>query len=225
LVIALLFIRPTPRSGPKPRRPGLLREAGGGFAYAFSHPAIAPLLWLLVAVSVFTRPALELLPGFADAVFGQGPGGLAVLTSSAGLGALFAGMWLAQRGSAAGFSTIASGAVALAALGVVVFTATSTLWAAAPALLATGFAITTMGITSQTLIQQGVEGHMRGRVLSIWGLILRGVPALGALGMGWVSDFTGLKPPVAVASVVCVGAAVLIWRRWRGNIAALEKTG
>ena len=225
LVIALLFIRPTPRSGPKSRRPGVLREAAGGFAYAFSHPAIAPLLWLLVAVSVFTRPALELLPGFADAVFGQGPGGLAVLTSSAGLGALFAGMWLAQRGSAAGFSTIASGAVALAGMGVVVFTTTSTLWAAAPALLATGFAITTMGITSQTLIQQGVDGHMRGRVLSIWGLILRGVPALGALGMGWVSDFTGLRPPVTVASVACVGAAVLIWRRWRGQIAALETSG
>ncbi len=224
LVIALVFIRSAPHTAKKPAREGLLREAGGGFSYAFSHPSIAPLLWLLIVVSIFTRPALELLPGFADAVFGQGAGGLAVLTSSTGLGALFAGMWLAQRGSATGFSTIASAAVVAAGMGVVVFTTTNHLWAAAPALLVTGFAITTMGITSQTLIQAGVDGHMRGRVLSIWGLILRGIPALGALGMGWVSDFTGLKPPVAVASVLCVIAALFIWRGWRGRVALLEKS-
>ena len=65
---------------------------------------------------------------------------------------------------------------------------------------------------------------MRGRVLSIWGLILRGIPAVGALGMGWTSDFTGLKPPVALASVMCVIAAVFIWRGWRGQLALLEKS-
>ena len=222
-VIALVFIRSVRPMAKRPARQGLLREAGSGVAYAFSHPSIAPLLWLLVAISIFTRPALELLPGFADAVFGQGAGGLAVLTSSAGLGALFAGLWLAQRGSARGFSTIASAAVVAAGMGVVVFTITNHLWAAAPALLVTGFAITTMGITSQTLIQAGTDEHMRGRVLSIWGLILRGIPAVGALGMGWVSDFTGLKPPVAVASVLCVIAAVFIWRGWRGQVALLEQ--
>jgi len=224
LVIALVFIRSTRHTAKRPVRQGLLQEASGGFTYAFFHPSIAPLLWLLVAISIFTRPALELLPGFADAVFGQGAGGLAVLTSSAGLGALFAGMWLAQRGSATGFSTIASAAVVAAGMGVVVFTMANHLWAAAPALLVTGFAITTMGITSQTLIQAGIDEHMRGRVLSIWGLILRGVPAVGALGMGWASDFTGLKPPVALASVMCVIAAVFIWRGWRGQLALLEKS-
>ena len=222
LIIALAFIRLGPHPGIKRPRTGVLREAGSGLAYAFSHPAIAPLLVLMVAVSVLTRPALELLPAFADAVFSQGAGGLAVLTSAVGLGALAAGLWLAQRGSAAGFSTIALAATGAGGLSIIVFSATTNLWAAAPALAVTGFTIAAVGITSQTLIQAGVDGHMRGRVLSIWGLILRGVPALGALTMGWVSDFAGLKPPVAVASVLCVAAALVLWRGWRRRIVVLE---
>jgi MFS family permease len=222
LIVALLFIRLGPHPGIKRARTGVFREAGSGLSYAFSHPAIAPLLMLMVAVSLLTRPALELLPAFVDAVFSQGPGGLAVLTSAVGLGALAAGLWLAQRGSAVGFSTISLVATAVGGLSVIVFSLTTNLWAAAPALAVTGFAIAVVGITSQTLIQAGVEGHMRGRVLSIWGLILRGVPALGALGMGWVSDLVGLKPPVAVASILCVGAALVLWRGWRRQIVALE---
>ena len=222
LIVALAFVSTRPHPGTRAKRTGVLREAGGGLAYAFSHSAIGPLLVLMIAVSLFARPALELLPGFADAVFGQGPGGLAVLTSAVGLGALAAGLWLAQRGTPNGFSGIALTATGAGALAIVLFSAAPSVWAAAPALAVTGFAIATVGITSQTLIQAGVDPHMRGRVLSIWGLILRGVPAIGALSMGWISDLVGLQPPVAVASGLCVVSAVVLWRGWGRRIAALE---
>ena len=61
---------------------------------------------------------------------------------------------------------------------------------------------------------------MRGRVLSIWGLILRGTPAVGVLAMGWASDYVGLRPPLLVGGVLCIAAAALLARR-RGDMVAL----
>jgi hypothetical protein len=221
LIAALLSIRIAPRPARPGPRENVFAAVGGGVAYAFRHPAIAPVLLLMAAVSLFPRPALELLPGFADAVFGQGPGGLAVLTSSAGLGALAAGLWLAQRDSAAGLAMVAVNAGFLAGAGVGVFAATHQIWIAVPALAAAGFAVASLGVSTQTLIQTGVADEMRGRVLSIWGLILRGVPALGALSMGWLSDFVGLQPPV-LGGVALYFAAMVMLNRRRAVIASLE---
>ena len=225
LIVALLWLDlpPTPvRAG---RRQGVFAAVGGGLAYAVRHPAIAPVLVLMTLASLLARPAFELLPGFADAVFARGPGGLAVLTSSVGLGALSAGLWLAQRGSASGFAAIALAAGGGAGASVAVFAAASSLWIGAPALAAAGFCVAVLGICTQTLIQTGVADEMRGRVLSIWGMLLRGTPAVGALAMGALSELAGLQLPVLAGSLACVAAVALLVRR-RGTIArVLEQRG
>ena len=48
------------------------------------------MLLLFVVTTIGTRGFIELFPGFADRVFGRGPEGLAMLTSTVGLGAIFA---------------------------------------------------------------------------------------------------------------------------------------
>jgi predicted MFS family arabinose efflux permease len=56
-------------------------------------------------------------------------------------------------------------------------------------------------------------------VLSLFGLIFRGGPAVGALLMGAASEVVGLQAPVAAGTVLGLAASILIWRR-RGKIAA-----
>ena len=113
------------------------------------------------------------------------------------------------------------GASFLAGAAIGVFAATHQIWIAALSLTLAGFAVASLGVSTQTLIQAGVPDAMRGRVLSIWGLLLRGVPALGALLMGWLSDFFGLQPPVLGA--VALYFAVMLWlNRRRVAIAGLE---
>ena len=192
-----------------------------GVGYARRHPGLFPVLLLMAAVSLLPRSAIELLPGFADAVFGVGPGGLALLTSSVGLGALAAGLWLAQIKSPAGLSSVSLNAGWLAGLGIGIFALTDQVWLAAPALGVTGFAVAALGVSTQTLIQSGVPDGMRGRVLSIWGMLLRGLPAVGALVMGGLSDFIGLQFPVLGAIVLYVAAMFWLWR-CRSAITALE---
>lgn len=221
LIAALLAIHIKPRPPRRGARESALSAVGSGVAYAFRHRSIAPVLLFMAAVSLLPRPALELLPGFADAVFVSGAGGLALLTSSTGLGALAAGLWLAQRKSTTGLTTVALNGGFLAGAAIGVFAATHQIWIAALSLTLAGFAVASLGVSTQTLIQAGVPDAMRGRVLSIWGLLLRGVPALGALLMGWLSDFFGLQPPVLGA--VALYFAVMLWlNRRRVAIAGLE---
>lgn len=62
--------------------------------------------------------------------------------------------------------------------------------------------MTSCGIATQQLIQLSVPDKMRGRVLSLFGMVFRSGPALGALLMGWIADTTGLSWPVAVGATI-----------------------
>ena len=48
---------------------------------------------------------------------------------------------------------------------------------------------------------------MRGRVLSLYTLIARGFPSIGALVMGYLASFVGLRWPVFGGAVLCL----LVW--------------
>jgi predicted MFS family arabinose efflux permease len=50
-------------------------------------------------------------------------------------------------------------------------------------------------------------------VLSLFGLIFRGGPALGALLIGVASEAFGLQAPLAVGALLGLVAAVFLWRR------------
>ena len=96
---------------------------------------------------------------------------------------------------------------------VFVLVGTGYFWIALLAFTAFGFAMSTGGVGSITMIQVAVDNRLRGRVLSLNGLTLRGLPALGALLMGWVADRLGLVLPLSVAAGVCA-VIFLIALRW-----------
>ena len=63
---------------------------------------------------------------------------------------------------------------------------------------------------------------MRGRVMSLYGMISRGGPAVGALVMGTLSDWVGLRWPVAGGAVIAFGLWVWAKRREREIAEHLE---
>jgi MFS family permease len=192
------------------------------YGYVARHPGIGPMIVLLAATSVGSRGFIELMPGFADAVFGRGAQALAWLTATTGLGAIVGGVLMASRGARAGLSRIVIANVLLMALALVGFTATTSFWVALPCVFVVGFSLVINGIGGQTLVQIAVDGALRGRVMSFYGMIFRGGPALGALIMGSLSSHLGLRLPVACGALVCAG--FWLWARLRRDriAAALE---
>lgn len=222
-LLALMQLRLQP--APPANGGKLIDDMLAGYAYAVRHAGIGPILLLLAVNAVALRAFTELLPGFADAVFGRGPQALAWLTAMIGLGAIAGALWVAQRPRVHGLTAVANTSTLVAALAVLGFAATDLFWFALPCLLVAGVALVLNGVGTQTLIQHAVDGAMRGRVLSLYGTLFRGGPAIGALIMGWLSNQVGLRWPVACGAVLCIGLWWWARRRETAIARALEGEG
>jgi predicted MFS family arabinose efflux permease len=218
-LFALARLRLPPLTPDGGGRRSMLRAIADGLRYTGRHAGIGPLLLLHAILAVSARPFFELLPGFAADVFGRGASGLAMLGSAVGIGAVVGGLWLAQRHQDRHLTNLALGSSFLVTLSVLTFALTTWFAAALVAVALAGFGMVVAGVGTQTLIQTSVDEAMRGRVLSLFGLIFRGGPAVGALLMGAASELVGLQAPVAAGTVLGLVAAVLIWRH-RAAIAA-----
>ncbi|MDO9708320.1 MFS transporter [Paracraurococcus lichenis] len=181
-------------------------EAIAGFRYAGRHPGIGPLLLFAAIAAVLMRGVQEILPPFIERLFLRGPDGLALLTACIGVGALIAGLWVANRGRMAGATALAVGAVGVQAVATVGFVATGAFPFALLCAAVMGGAGSVHGISTQTLVQNAADPAMRGRVLSLWGLITRACPALGALALGSLGEVFGLRLP----TILAMGAALLV---------------
>jgi predicted MFS family arabinose efflux permease len=192
-------------------RSHVLGEAIAGYAYVARHKALGPLFAFYAATAILGRGFVELLPGFAGAVFDRGPVGLAWLTASVGIGAIGGGLVMAARPGLGGLTRYVVLHTLTLSLAVAVFAASGVFLVAVAALLVAGFAMVTTGAGMQTLIQSAVDADVRGRVLGAYGMIFRGGTAVGAMLVGTVSDIVGLQWPVAVGALICVllaGAAM-----------------
>lgn len=217
-LFALARLRLEPLALDGQGRRSMLSAIGEGVRYTSRHPGIGPLLLLHAILAVSARPFFELLPGFASDVFGRGASGLAMLGSAVGIGAVAGGLWLAQRHEDSHLTNVALGSSFLVTLSVLTFSLSMWFSVALACMVLAGFGMVVAGVGTQTLLQTSVEDAMRGRVLSLFGLIFRGGPALGALVMGAASEIVGLQAPVAAGTIVGLIASMLIWRH-RGAIA------
>lgn len=180
----------------------LLADIREGAAYALGHPQIGPLLIFAAVVSICTRSYVELLPGFADEVLSGGAATLAILSSAMGIGAVSSGLWLANRRGAQPSGRFIGICLFVTALTVAAF-ATSTSLILSVALVTVGGAFMSMaGVSTQTFLQLTMDQEYRARVMSLYGVIFRAGPAIGALGMGIAADIVGLRWPVLAGAVI-----------------------
>jgi MFS family permease len=221
-VVVLTRLVLEPSDGPPRARGSILSEIAAGVRYTLRHPGIGPVMFLLVVSSVGTRPFIDLLPGFAASVFGRGPEALATLTSTVGLGALLGASYLTLRTTIVGLTRIAVSAVLVIGIGLIAFAVTETFWLAVVFLFIVGCGLSISATGIMTLVQSSVDASMRGRVLSLYGLIFRGGPALGSMTMGWAAQFVGLHIPVAAGALICIVLWAWTMRNLRGVARTLE---
>ena len=221
---ALAHIRVAPSvTEPAKQQRSFAADLREGIRYTATHPGIAALLVLLIALGVGGRPLNELLPGFAADVFRSGAGGLSILASAIGGGAIVGGLWLGHRAHASNLTAVALGGALAGALAAIAVIATTHMWVAVPAIAVFGFCMSTSGIAIQTLIQLAADRSMRGRVMGLYGLIFRGAPAIGALAAGLASAHFGLRWPVLFGALLVAAACAWTFRR-RAGIAAMVPT-
>lgn len=227
--LAFLFALARIRLGPDGlpargnERRSVAADVAEGVRYLARHPGIGPLLLLSTITAIGIRCYVELLPGFAAGVFHRGAGGLAILGSAIGVGAVAGGMWIAQRGGLRGLPRIALWHSLFTALAVLGFAATDQFWLGVIFATVSGVFMAASGVSTQSTIQMAVDPAVRGRVLSLYGIIVRAGPAAGAMLLGGASEFVGLQLPLIAGAGMCILVWLTVWRRRAGIESALEE--
>ena len=194
------------------RKFDLFGDLTAGARYTFQNRGILSLLMLSAIMALFLQPYIDMLPGIADKVFGMGAEGLAFLTSATGAGAMFGGLWIAQRGRIAGLVHIHIIMLVGAIVMMVAFVATDFLIAGMAALFSVGFCLIAAHSANMTLVQNAVDGKFRARVISFSGVVGVSGPAIGALIIGWAATRLGFRLPIGVSAIATLGAFALIAR-------------
>ncbi len=223
-VVALLFavnlvvfavILPRIRNPARPSSEPVLRAITTALGFCMRHPAIAPLLVLHLAFTFATRPILDMLPAFAGGDLNAGIDAVSLLTSAVGAGAIASGLYLAARKAGPGLLGIVLVSMIVLGIAMLAFAMAPTLLIALPlaALIGGGMTVRAAGI--QTMIQLSATEDLRGRVMSIFGIVLNSGAALGGIGVGLLADAIGLRQAIMLTAVASLVVLALVMRRRR----------
>ena len=202
----------------------LIADTVEGVKFVIGHQGIRAVMLLAFIISICIRPIIDLMPGFADAVYHRPTEGLATLMSAFGIGAMIGSVWLANRNRLTGTVNITILGNAAAAGFIIVFSAFGIYPLAIVAMFGLGIASALGFNGAQILIQNAAAGPMRSRVMGLYAYNFQGVPAVGAMTIGFASGFFGLQIPAVAAGTISLLATLWVWRS-RKRIAAHMETG
>ena len=202
--IALAAMKLEPRLPRDHEGPSIFSEMSDGIRYTFNHLGIFSVLALIAASHILIRPYIDLLPAFSDVVFRAGENGFAMLAGASGFGSLVGGIWLAIRGRNEGLTRILCIGILGSSVIIFLFASTNNYLLGLLCMSALGFALITMAVASQSLIQNAVDPTKRARVISLSTGMAVGFPAVGALVLGGFGDVFGVQTPVLVAALLCL---------------------
>jgi MFS family permease len=185
---------------------GALQE---GLRYVAATAPIRDLLLLLGVVGVMGMPYITLMPVFAADVHRSGADALGMMMGAVGFGALMGALSLARRKSIVGLGRV----IALSTLGfgvmLVAFTLSELFWLSLALLTVVGMTWMVLIAGSNTVLQTLADDAMRGRVMSLFTMMLVGMAPFGSLLAGWLADRFGAPVVVAGCGAGCAIAALV----------------
>ena len=189
-----------------------LRE---GLVYAFTTPRIRNLLLLLGLVGTLGFQYFILLPIFARDILESGPEGYGFLMAASGIGSLSAFVGLSakldrggmRRNILIGLLILGSGLIAIASSRIYGLTVAFSLMV--------GLGMILYSVTTNMMIQNTVRDEYRGRVMSLFTIMLVGTSPLGSFIMGSVAERFGAPTAMRIAGTVCILGALWVVHRLR----------
>ena len=158
-------------------------------------------------------PYYVLIPIYAREIFGRGAGGYGVLMSAAGVGAVLGSLYSASHrvGAHKGLA-ITAGSLTFPFL-LLPFAFCRSYPVAILLLVGVGFAFVLQNAPANSLLQELVPDHLRGRVMAIYVSLFLGLLRVGSLLLGGLAAMT--SAPIALAALAAAGLLVGLWVRFR----------
>jgi MFS family permease len=199
-VILTLYMIRVSYVPPRSREP-ILTSMKQGIGFIQAQPGMKGLMVLAFLVTFFGFQTIFFLPVVAREVFHAGPQTFTLMLSFSGAGAVTGALIVAAIGKTKHMGKKAL--IGLTMLGVITvgFAQSTTLPLSCVVIFMAGMAV--MGVFSMimSLVQLITSDDMRGRVMSVFNLCLRGGGPVGMLVSGWLI-------PIYTVSVVLTGAGL-----------------
>ncbi len=209
MVLALIALTPQPPVQVS-HHERLRRSIADGLRYVRGNQALLGSFAIDLVAMIFGMPR-ALFAVLSVSVYHAGAAGAGALYSAVAAGATVSALttgWLrhfSRLGRVAVWAVTAWGvAIALAGLA-------GSLWIAAVLFAIAGAADSVSAVCRTTINQSVTPEHMRGRMSSVYSLVVSGGPRLGDIESGVVAGATGPRFAVASGGVLCVlGVGVVI---------------
>lgn len=215
LIGALLLISGRELIPVKPESASIVSSISEGLAFALKMPETRLALILTGIVAPFGMAYIALLPIFADRIYYGGAMELGWMMGASGIGAFLGALWLAGRRSQKRLLVLAAGVSVLFSLAIIVFSRLPTILTALPMLAVAGFFITIHFSAINTLLQQDVPDHMRGRMMSVFTTVAMGISPFGFLLAGFIAREIGAPMTMTLFGAICLVASSVIWVKAR----------
>jgi len=182
-------------------------------AFLQEHRDLKLVLVLMTAVSILGHSYYVLVPILARDVLGAGPKGYGFLMAVSGLGAFLGGLALARRLTRRPPMPSFLGGMALFLAGLLALSLVRSYSLALVAMAFIGLGMVTQLSTGNSLLQLNVPDQMRGRIMSLFSLIIIGSVPLGSMLYGTVATYLGPSLALTLGSLASASVAGYILLR------------
>jgi len=220
VIVALLAMKLAPQEAAPTKQLSLAHSLAEGIRYTLDTVPIRDVLLLLSVVGVMGMPYITLMPVFAADIHKSGADALGLMMGAIGLGALVGALGLARRKSVIGLGRVIAIATTGFGLALIAFSFSKLFWLSLLLLTGVGMGWMVQIAACNTALQTLADDAMRGRVMSLFSMMLVGMAPFGSLIAGWASDRIGAPLVVAVGGAGCALAGLVFARHLPRLVAA-----
>ena len=213
VILALLAMKLPERPAASVKAISIMASLREGLRYTLATTPIRDLLILLGVVGFMGMPYMTLMPVFAANVHKSGADALGLMYGAVGLGAVIGALFLAQRKNIIGIGRVIVVATLLFGFGLMVFTVSHPFWLSLLILVTVGCGWMVLIAACNTALQTLADNHMRGRVMSLFSMMLVGMAPFGSLLAGWAADQIGAPVVIAAGGSFCALAGIIFARQ------------
>ena len=191
-IVAILSMKSLP-SKHVPRTQSSFRDIAEGLRHMRDHPLVRYVLLLIGLLGLVGMSYTVLLPVQAIQVLDSGPKGFGSLVGASGVGALLAAISFAGYRNVPRLAQWVFGASLVFGLALILLAIPLSFWFSFVLVFVLGFSQIAQLDASNKLLQVTVPGEMRGRIMSLYILVMMGMTPSGALVAGWLTRRFGIS--------------------------------
>jgi MFS family permease len=185
------------------------RSIGDGLRFVRHSPALLGSFVIDLNAMTFGMPR-ALFPVLAVSVYGAGAAGTGLLFAAVSTGAAIAALTTGWLGGARRLGRITVAAVCVWGLAIATAGLAGSLWLAAGLLALAGAADSVSAVCRSIINQSVTPDAMRGRMSSVFSLVVTSGPRLGDVEAGVVASLTSVRTSVVSGGLACVAGAMIV---------------